>query len=340
MVLLWPLASSATANSVLAAAVAQQRRQRQIGDPNPVAVGAELDHLAAGDGHAVLAEEHHRRQHQDGRVDEEGDGQRHGRIDGVEADGAADGRFVLLQLAALHQGRVQVQVVRHHGRADDADGDVQHPGLAKVRRDQRAAHFQEAGLGLRQDEDLDEVADADGRDSSRTTASMVRIPKRCRASSSSTSKPVMMTAQNSGMWNSRLRATALPSTSARSQAPMATSLISQFGQRVHFGYQSRQHWARSLPVTTPSRAEITCMKMAIRLASADHPQQAVLELRAALQVGAPVAGVHVADADQDRRPDEGPPLLPEAGLMVRHRDGAVHPLQRHVVAEATPVSFA
>ena len=29
------------------------------------------------------------------------------------------------------------------------------------------------------------------------------------------------------------------------------------GQRVHLGYQSRQHWARSLPVTTPSRAEMT-----------------------------------------------------------------------------------
>ncbi len=47
---------------------------------------------------------------------------------------------------------------------------------------------------------------------------------------------------------------------------MAISLSSQFGQRVHRGYQSRQHWARSLPVTTPSRAEITCMKIAMRLA--------------------------------------------------------------------------
>ena len=77
----------------------------------------------------------------------------------------------------------------------------------------------------------------------------------------------MMTAQNSGMWNSRFSATALPSTSARSQAAIADSLNSQLGQRVQRGYQSRQHCARSLPVTTPSRAEMTCMKMAIRLAS-------------------------------------------------------------------------
>ena len=148
----------------------------------------------------------------------------------------------------------------------------------------------------------------------------------------------MMTAQNSGMWNSRLSATALPSTSARSQAPMATSHSSQFGQRVQRGYQSRQHCARSLPVTTPRRAEMTCMKIAIRLASADDPQQAVLELRAALQVGAPVARVHVADADQDRRADERAPLLPEAGLVVRHRDGAVHTLKRRSVA-ASRVEF-
>ena len=78
----------------------------------------------------------------------------------------------------------------------------------------------------------------------------------------------MMTAHSRGIWKSRLRATALPSTSARSQAPMAISHSSQLGQRVHRGYQSRQHWARSLPVTTPRRAEITCMKMAMRLARA------------------------------------------------------------------------
>ncbi len=99
-------------------------------------------------------------------------------------------------------------------------------------------------------------------------ASMVRIPSRCRASSRSTSTAVIITAQSSGMWKSRLSATALPSTSARSQAPMATSHRIQLGQRVHPGYQSRQAWARSLPVTTPSLAAMICMKIAIRLATA------------------------------------------------------------------------
>ena len=80
---------------------AQQRRQRQIGDADPVAVGAEGHDLAARHGHALLAEKHHRRQHQDGRVDEEGDGQRHRRVDGVEPDGAADGALVLLQACGV-----------------------------------------------------------------------------------------------------------------------------------------------------------------------------------------------------------------------------------------------
>ena len=125
-----------------------------------------------------------------------------------------------------------------------------------------------------------------------------------------------------------LMATALPSTSARSQAPMAISQNNQLGHRVQRGYQSRQHWARSFPVTTPKRAEMTCMKMAIMLASADHPEKSEFELRAALQIGAPIAGVHVADTDEDGRPDERPPLRPEAGLMRRHLHAAVHAFNR------------
>ena len=53
---------------------AQQRRQRQVRDANPVGVLAERIDLAAGDRHAVLVIEDHGRQHQDGRVHEERDG--------------------------------------------------------------------------------------------------------------------------------------------------------------------------------------------------------------------------------------------------------------------------
>src|SRR2546430_11584683 len=53
---------------------------------------------------------------------------------------------------------------------------------------------------------------------------------------------------------------------------------------------------------------------------------------AALQVGPPVARVHVTDADENCRTNKGSPLLPEASLMVRGFDGAVDPLQRQVAA--------
>ena len=59
----------------------------------------------------------------------------------------------------------------------------------------------------------------------------------------------------------------------------------------------------------------------------DDPQQAVFELGPGGEVGAPVAGVHVAHADQDRRPDECAPFPPEAGGVRRHRDGAVDAFQ-------------
>ena len=75
MVLLWPLASRATANSVLAAAVPSKRREGEVGDSDPIAVGAEPDQVPAGNRDALLAEEDRRRQHQNGGVDEEGDGQ-------------------------------------------------------------------------------------------------------------------------------------------------------------------------------------------------------------------------------------------------------------------------
>jgi hypothetical protein len=68
-----------------------------------------------------------------------------------------------------------------------------------------------------------------------TTASIIRIPSPCSASNSRTSKAVMMTAQMMGIWNSKFNATALPSASARSVAAMASSIASQFGQRIQRG---------------------------------------------------------------------------------------------------------
>src|SRR6266851_1924599 len=68
---------------------------------------------------------------------------------------------------------------------------------------------------------------------------------------------------------------------------------------------------------------------------ADHPQQSIFVLRTTRQIGAPVARIHVSDADQNGRPNERPPLLPKASLMVRHRYAAVHPFKRPVAEVAS-----
>ena len=59
----------------------------------------------------------------------------------------------------------------------------------------------------------------------------------------------------------------------------------------------------------------------------DDRQQRVAELRAAGQVGRPVAGVHVADRDQKARAGERQHLAPGRRAR-RHRDGAMDLWQR------------
>ena len=165
-----------------------------------------------------------------------------------------------------------------------------------------------------------------------TTASIMLMPSPCKPSSSSTSKAVMMIAHVIGMWNNRFRATALPSDSARSVMPRwRFPSRSSWASGVHFGYQSRQHWARSLPVATPEPGRDHLEEDRHETGQAHHPQQPVLELRPARQVRAPVARVHVADADQDRRPCKRPPTAPEPGVLARHLHRAVHVRERRGV---------
>src|SRR5581483_2887414 len=143
---------------------AEQGSERQEGNANPIGVAVELDDLSAGDGDTVAAVEDHGGEHEDGGVDEEGDGQRDGGINGIEADGVADGVIVALQFARLDQGGVEIEIMRHDGGADHADGDVEHAGTAESGMSQGAGHFAEGGTGFRQHENLDEVTGANGGD--------------------------------------------------------------------------------------------------------------------------------------------------------------------------------
>ncbi len=109
-----PEQSSAMAKSALASAGAEQRREQLI------RVADLGDVLVAG---AVKRRGGH---HQDGGVDEEGEHQRDGRIDRCEVDRLALVRDRVAVLARLHDRGMQIQIVRHHRRAEDADRDVEH----------------------------------------------------------------------------------------------------------------------------------------------------------------------------------------------------------------------
>ena len=58
---------------------------------------------------------------------------------------------------------------------------------------------------------------------------------------------------------------AAPSTSARSQAAIASSARTHNERTTGREYQSRHAWARSRPAAMPSRAAIACSRIAIRL---------------------------------------------------------------------------
>ena len=101
--------------------------------------------------------EHRRRHHQDRHVDDEGDVEGHGRVQ-VVPEQRPPGLASPAEVAGLHQGGVQIEVVGHHGGPDDTDGDVERGGVRK-RGDEPVQEGDEGRLG---EEHLHHEGDADG----------------------------------------------------------------------------------------------------------------------------------------------------------------------------------
>ena len=227
---------------------------------------------------------------------------------------------------------MQVEIVRHDRGADDADGHVQAcPVVAKVRaRPARRPISRKLGLRLRQDENLDEVADGDGRHQQQHDrldgphAEALQRQQQQHVKSGDDDRPQQRDVEE------------------QVEGHRAAQHFGQVaGADGHFAEQPvgparpggipvaaalRQVFAGDHP--QPGGDDLH--EDGHQAGQRHHPEQAVLELRAGLQVGAPVARVHVADADQDRRADEGPPLLPESGVGVGNGDGVMDALERDV----------
>ena len=90
-----------------------------------------------------------RRHDQDGRIDEQSHRERDRGIDRREPDRLAFAGS-LLELRVCTMRGVQVQIVRHHRRAEDADRDIKHPGsrISAPRDEDAPHHAQHAGLAM------------------------------------------------------------------------------------------------------------------------------------------------------------------------------------------------
>ncbi len=100
---------------------------------------------------------------EDGGVDEEREGERDGGVGEGEAHRLAPPLRVLVVLPRLHDGGVEVEVVRHHRRAEDAHRDVEHLRVLDdpAARQEAARDPRDVGPRL---EDLEEEAHARGGD--------------------------------------------------------------------------------------------------------------------------------------------------------------------------------
>ena len=105
-----------------AAAGAKERRERVIG-------GFDLRHLG------MAGVERARRHHHHRHVDEAGDRQRDDDFPVGEFQHHAPVIVVVNRHPRLGQAGMQIDRVRHHGGADDADREQQRFGVGKLRRD-------------------------------------------------------------------------------------------------------------------------------------------------------------------------------------------------------------
>ncbi len=104
-----------------------------------------------------------RRDDQDGGVHQQRNGQGHRAVNVAVAQGFAASLRRARVVPGLHNGRVQIQVMRHHRSAQDADGDVEHQRIVQDAR-LRHKHSMERQSPLRtREKHLQAKADADGR---------------------------------------------------------------------------------------------------------------------------------------------------------------------------------
>ena len=180
------------------------------------------------------------------------------------------------------------------------------------------AHLQKAGLGLRDDENFDEVAEGDGRDQHQHDG--LDVPH--AVSLQGEQEQHVAGGDDHGPEEGDV---------VVGEQVDGDGAAEDFGQVAGADRQfAKQPVGPAGPVGIPVAAALgeilagddaepggdDLEEDGHQAGEGDDPEQVVFELSAALEVGAPVAGVHVADADQQGGADVGAPLFPEGGAVV------------------------
>ncbi len=159
--------------------------------------------------------ESNRRDDQDRGVDEKGQHQRDGRCPPWPLHRIALALVGAFVGPGLHDRGVQIEIVRHEGGADDADGDVEHGRIGAICDDARTWRAGSCPAADAANEDLDGEATEDD-DQQRDDGRLRDIETPC-SSNSSTRKASSVSARrrDRGMPNSSCSAIAVPITSAK-----------------------------------------------------------------------------------------------------------------------------
>ena len=194
--------------------------------------------------------------------------------------------------------------MRHHGRADDADGDVEHLGIGDDLGGRHEA-AQHRGDRRRRGDDLDAKADRD-HDQQRDDKGFEEAKAL-----------VHQQQQQEGVEGGDQRAADQGNAEQQFQRNRGADHLGQIagddrglaGQPEHEIDRPRIGGAAGLrEIAVGDDAEARGERLQQdrhQVREQDDRQQRVAKLRAAREVGRPVAGVHVADRDQVSRPGKG-----------------------------------
>ena len=281
------------------------RRRPQRGRQQPVGV------LDLGDAGLPGAVEGGCREDQDRGVDEQRQHQRDRAVERGEADRLALARDIAVERAGLDDRGMQIEIMRHHGRPDDADRDIEHrrigddPGLRHETRHHRGQ------IGPRQEQFVDEAAgdhheqrDDEGFELAEAALLEQQDQQHIEggeADAPDQRQPEQQLQRDGGA--DHLRQIARDDRQFAHHPEQKTDRAA-----VAVAAGLRQIAPRDDPELCRERLQ----QDRHDVGQQDHRQQRVAEGRPAGEIGGPVAGIHIADRDQIAGPGKGREFPPEA----------------------------